>query len=244
VTTTKSKEQGCNCNYVPTQPTKVKVKKLEETKREAIVVHLRNDVLLTTPSWTNFQLEKYLKDDTKPAFFVNKCTVFCGGLAKMNLCLDAQRIRDLPNAGGTSVASEAMSFEILKRTLQAQLLKTEMELQYFPSNSKITDYAVTMFGLTIGVSVTRAMNFRGKFTLNDAQRLLTKKLYGVVVSTQNVLDNFHKQILHVWIRTDKDARVLKAAYHALDQSLKSNTVVMVTVATNAEWIFFEPKCKI
>jgi hypothetical protein len=57
-----------------------------------------------------------------------------------------------------------------------------MELEYFPYGSKITDYSVRCFGRSIGVSVTRAMKFRGVFTIEDGVALLTKKLNGVNAS--------------------------------------------------------------
>jgi hypothetical protein len=64
------------------------------------------------------------------------------------------RIRDLPNAGGNSVASEVMSFEVLRASYGADLLKTEMELEYFPMGGSITDYSVLLYDLHIGVSGT------------------------------------------------------------------------------------------
>ena len=54
-----------------------------------------------------------------------------------------------------------------------------MEVEYFPEGGSITDYMVQMFGLSLGVSVTRAMKYRGgTFTEEDAEKLLNKKLKG------------------------------------------------------------------
>ena len=53
-----------------------------------------------------------------------------------------------------------------------------MEVEYFPEGGSITDYMVRMFDQPLGVSVTRAMKFRGEFDVEDAQRLLNKKLNG------------------------------------------------------------------
>ena len=44
----------------------------------------------------------------------------------------------LPNAGGSSLCSEALSFEMLARAFGARLEMTEMELRYTPG-SQITD---------------------------------------------------------------------------------------------------------
>ena len=60
-----------------------------------------------------------------------------------------------------------------------------MEIQYFPEGSKKTDYSVLLFGKPIGVSVTRAMKFSGKFTEEDAINLLEKKLLGIILSSEN-----------------------------------------------------------
>ena len=53
-----------------------------------------------------------------------------------------------------------------------------MEVTYFPEGGSITDYTCEVFSTHIGVSVTRAMKYRGDYTLEDADRLLTKKLNG------------------------------------------------------------------
>ena len=53
-----------------------------------------------------------------------------------------------------------------------------MEMQYYPEGGSITDYSCSMFQTTLGVSVMRAMKFRGEFAIEDAERLLMKKLSG------------------------------------------------------------------
>ena len=83
-----------------------------------------------------------------------------------------------PNAGGNSVESETLSFEMLKKSFNAKLLKTEMEVSYWPMGGSITDYVCYMFDSIIGVSVTRAMKYNGEFTYEDANKLLVKKLKG------------------------------------------------------------------
>ena len=143
-------------------------------------------------------------------------------------------------AGGNSVNSEACSFELLYRLFRATLCRTETELRYWPTGSKITDYEARLFDMSIGVSVTRAMRHRGVFGPEDARRLLEKKLLGVVESSANVVDGrFHKQVLHVWTRTRHAARVIQQEHRRMSQDLRANTVVLVTVVKNANWIFYE-----
>ena len=57
--------------------------------------------------------------------------------------------------------------------------QTEMEVSYFPEGGSITDYVCELFGTKVGVSVTRAMKYRGEYTEGDAATLLMKKLKGI-----------------------------------------------------------------
>jgi len=150
----------------------------------------------------------------------------------------------IPNAGGSSVWSEVVSFEILSSMYKAQLLRTEMELEYWPLGSKITDYSVLLFGEKIGVSVTRALKFgdREKFSEVDALELLQKKLYGVNVSSRNVISNhsWKKQILFVWAKEKYIGDILiDTLNNKVEEELKSNTIIFVCTIknNNASWIF-------
>jgi len=160
----------------------------------------------------------------------------------VTLCEGAKKVLNTPNAGGTSIWSETISFEVLVSLCCAVLHRTEMEIEYMPG-SKITDYSVKVFGKDIGVSVTRAMKFSRKseiFTEEDAEKLLTKKLHGVNESTKGVVSQtWEKQILHVWTQHEYMSEILWDTYERLDENLKSNTLVVVTVCKNADWIFRE-----
>ncbi|KAJ9469596.1 hypothetical protein DIPPA_02123 [Diplonema papillatum] len=158
----------------------------------------------------------------------------------IRLSPDGQRIRDTPNAGGASVRSEVMSFELLRRAFKAELKATETEVWYWPKNGPITDYVCEIVGETIGVSVTRAFSYKGVLGPADASRLLRKKLQGVINSSKTVLyPEFTRQILHVWCEDAAAAAQLRRAYAGLQCCYKSNTVVLVTVASAASWIFDE-----
>jgi len=162
--------------------------------------------------------------------------------SRIRLGTDAQRMLCLPNAGGNSVVSELLSIELLNTFLQARLLCTEMELEYFPLGSKITDYSVTLDGRTFGVSVTRAMKFKGRFTPSDAEELLEKKLFGVVQSSKHVLKRYRwdKQILHVFAEHEYIYDELVRAYDKLPSELRANTLVLVTVCNaSTPFIFYD-----
>ncbi|KAK7091758.1 AAC-rich mRNA clone AAC4 protein-like [Littorina saxatilis] len=158
---------------------------------------------------------------------------------ELQFSMGASRLLTLPNAGGNSVLSEALSFELLQRCFKATLLKTEMEVQYFPMGGSMTDYVVSVCGQRIAVSVTRALKFGGAtFTLENATHLLHKKLRGVVQSSRNAVDKWSKQILHVWATSPSVADMLTIAYHTtVNSKVKANTVVLVTTATKSPFIF-------
>lgn len=151
----------------------------------------------------------------------------------------ASLIYNSPNAGGNSEVSEALSFEVLYRLFGIRLIKTEMEIGYFWTISKRTDYSAMCLGKRLGVSVTRAMKYRGVFTEADADVLLRKKLFGVLDSTKNVVerDSWTKQVLHVWTAEDYIVDMLHKAYSKLDASLRGNTIVIVTVSKRTPWIY-------
>ncbi len=141
------------------------------------------------------------------------------------------------NAGGNSLLSEVFSYEVLARCEGALLLKTETEITYQNAMGKITDLLVEIDGLKIGVSVTRALAFPfdDPYTEAQASTLLSGKLSDVQASSANVTlaDAWTKQILHVIAYSPMHADSLRAAYDALDASVKADTVVLVTV-TNGD----------
>jgi len=189
---------------------------------------------------------------TQVAFADNTSgSIFCNNIEfkrgfrpeRATLCSDAQRMLSLPNAGGNSVWSEVFSIELLGFLHRLKLQMTEMELEYQP-NSKITDFSITTGqNTTLGVSVTRAMKFqggrcKGLFTQEDAFKLLEKKLNGVNLSTRGIVNQqWDKQILHVWTEHAYMKDILMETYASLDAELKSNTIVLITVAENAPWLF-------
>ncbi|KAK3611271.1 hypothetical protein CHS0354_004920 [Potamilus streckersoni] len=155
----------------------------------------------------------------------------------MSLSAGALNILQVPNAGGSSIVSEVLSFEMLQRCFRAKLYKTEMEVSYFPEGGSITDYVCDMFNTKIGVSVTRAIKFHGEYVHDDAEHLLMKKLKGIVQSSRNSLEKWSKQILHVWSPNKHTANVITQVYNNLPDDVKSNTVVIVTTTQASNFIY-------
>lgn len=160
---------------------------------------------------------------------------------KPSLCADAFRVLEEENAGGSSLISESMSMELLARAFGAKLLKTEMQLRYFPTNSAMTDFSIEFDGVVLGVSVTRAISHPATpLTLENAVRLLEKKLSGVLRSTATCYNaGWNKQILHIWARSPRVVRVLEQAYASLAPELIANTLCLVTLCNGLPELFTE-----
>lgn len=144
-----------------------------------------------------------------------------------------QQVFDAGNLGGSSLHSEVISFEVLARCEGASLLATEGEIVYLDDMGIKTDLLVEIDGLSVGVSVTRAIGFpfEDPFTVMQAETLLVDKLGDILVSTANVAprDAWVKQILHVIAYADMHAESIFAAYATLPPEITADTLLVVTV---------------
>ena len=153
---------------------------------------------------------------------------------------DANRVLSSANAGGTSRVSEAMSAEVLSRAFGARLLATELEIAYWPTHGSITDFSIDLDGTILGVSVTRAIGPpSAEYTVEAAALLLSKKLGGILRSTESACGAWAKQILHVWVPTAATAATINKAYAALPLALVADTVVLVSVCDGLHALFHE-----
>lgn len=138
------------------------------------------------------------------------------------------------NAGGSSLFSELFAYEVLHRCEGAELLKTETEIDYVNPMGKLTDLLVSIDGLRIGVSVTRAVSFPrdAAYETAQAEALLQDKLQDVLESSANVAesDRWEKQILHVIAYGTSHGSALLDAYERLDASVRADTVLFVTIS--------------
>lgn len=202
---------------------------------------LINENFLIECNQTTSQVEKLICDKNKSGFIISYFHQI-KPYKSIELTKEALRMQNVPNAGGSSVESEVLSFEFFKKFFNATLLYTEMEVSYFPHGGSITDYVLTMFGIRIGVSVTRAMkkNFE-EFTIENAEFLLRKKLKGINQSSKNAMVKWNKQILHIWTYDDNSVDILLIAWSEIESCLKSNTVLVVTVATKSKELFINQK---
>lgn len=198
-------------------------------------------------------------------------------LSRVRWSPDASRMLANPNAGGSSLVSEVLAFEVLARAFGASLERTELELAY-SRGSKMTDFAIVLFGgFPLGVSVTRAYKWQGTSTkgqrpssggedeagdeqppqqlfgsgssppqpypssggleMEEARRLLRKKLAGINSSSRNVQNyNWRKQLLLVWCFHHRDAVMMEQIYQEMPADLRANTVLLLTRCDGVNWI--------
>lgn len=148
-----------------------------------------------------------------------------------------QKILTDGNAGGSSIFSELIAYEVLFRCETADLLKTETEITY-TGQGKITDLLVRIDGYKLGVSVTRAVSFprTSPYTVERAESLLTGKLGDILLSTANVTpaDAWEKQILHVIADEQAHVTSLQTALMNIPEATRADTIVVISVSEGAD----------
>ena len=187
-------------------------------------------------------LVKQIKDrKIKEAIWMDNCVNITNNVDPMKTLdtVGGKRIISTENAGGTSELSEAYSYELLCKQFNAQLLKTEMEVEYNVVNSKKIDYTCNINDIKIGVSVTRAYKPFGEFDENDALELMVKKLKSLIKCYDTMsVDEWDINLLHIWCQNSSHVNQLHNIYIYLKYykpELLRNTIVYVTCTNNGEW---------
>jgi hypothetical protein len=163
----------------------------------------------------------------------------------------AARLLSSPNAGGSSIYSEALSVELLSRLLGVNLFKTEKELVYqYPEeddnggSGPILDYACHYMTsshqlLTLGVSVTRAMAYHRNYTRQDANKLVNRKLKNMIKSSQGIVNTkFDRHILHVWTESGKNAALIRRVCRKLQMHEHYRNTIVLISTVNTDLVFF------
>lgn len=152
-----------------------------------------------------------------------------------DVCDFARKLYCEPNAGGKSVNSEAFSANILNELYGITNILSEMEVQYMWYDYTKCDYVCTIYDQRVGVSVTRAMAFPDPsyFTIDDADRLLKKKINGLMVAREGIITkyDFKKCILHIWCESKGIADIVKQRYQLIDNETRDNIIIVLTVTT-------------
>lgn len=149
------------------------------------------------------------------------------------------RIRETPNAGGSSVFSEVFAFEELARCEGAELLKTEEEIAYDTVGKK-TDLLVRFGDVKIGVSVVRTFGYPlgTPYTLDQAKTLIQRKLDDINTSSMLVseADRWEKQFLSVLAWDDATVETVHEAWTTFSAETRADTQLVV-VATHGTDLF-------
>lgn len=146
---------------------------------------------------------------------------------------EAKKSLLIDNAGGKSTVSEMYSIDYFVKIHSAKDCIFEKEVQYW-IDYKMVDFICEIDGCRIGVSVARAMEYlpRSPFDKNRAEKLLFKKLYGLIVARNSVMksQSFYKSILHIWCENHTIAGLLFEAFENLDNNhygLKVKGIVLL-----------------
>lgn len=135
------------------------------------------------------------------------------------------------NAGGKSQISEAVSIEYFTRMFGASAVKLEMEVAYYFRGCSMVDFVAKVGRRWFGVSVTRAMQYLDNvFDEFSADRLLRKKLYGLVVAT-TAGKGYSRSVLHVFCQNQRIAALCAGAAPAIlaEYEIADTVTVILTV---------------
>ena len=138
----------------------------------------------------------------------------------------------IPNAGGASEISEALSMQYMNYLFGVTEFIPEREVDYW-IEYKMCDYLMQLKDFNVGVSVTRAVlyPFQTEFTYDHAVALLKRKLYGLIIArnTVNLRHQFFKSILHIWCYSELTAINLRKAYQDLVNDDANKTYATIYV---------------
>ncbi len=206
-----------------------------------------NEAILGTLSGPRGVLRSQITAPT-PSIF-NNSLVFAPSerYTRAALSPGAQRIFDTPNAGGSSIESEVMSFEVLHDCEGATLAATETEIMYAPPDdggaNSITNILVSINGMRVGVSVTRIYR-PAPMVLSDAdvRSQHVTKLVGVNRSSQRVLpaQRWVKQILSVMVANHTVADQVLRVWPTIDAATRADTIIMMTTTRGGGFIYCNP----
>ena len=159
----------------------------------------------------------------------------------------SHRSMEIPNAGGSSNISEALSMEYLHAKYGAECFVPEMEVVYW-IESCLCDFLMVLPGENIGVSVTRAISYpfgvkgHSEYTIERARELLNRKLYKLLVARNAISEeqSFYRSILHVWCYDEQTAACIKRAHEEMveaDVDLTYNDVHVICTVCDTEYIY-------
>ncbi|MFB6418125.1 MULTISPECIES: hypothetical protein [Bradyrhizobium] len=144
----------------------------------------------------------------------------------------AQTIISSHAPGASAALSEAFSFEVLFRAANAELIKTEDQIQYLDQGGEKIDYTVEIDGDVFGVSAGKAAEFPPGTPIGapDALAFVESSLQEIQMARANVTmdDQWSKGILHYLAIDQQAADAVSAAWNAVDDGTRGDTILIVT----------------
>jgi hypothetical protein len=205
---------------------------------QVIMGNILKNVLLS-----NFILSDSVYLPTR--IFVDQYDVNVRQIQNNELCTDALRSLQTANAGGSSDISEAFSMDYFNNLYGINSFTLEMDVKYDVFNCSMCDFIMNVNNSNrIGVSVTRAYPYNQcigneMYSVNDANKLLKKKLFGLIVARSGVSKSqgFDKCILHIWAYNNIVVNSLTTAYDNIINEIDDadgihDVVIIITVSDN------------
>ena len=197
--------------------------------------YLFSDMIVSTDLHNHQQLKHKLQNG-QSGFFANELEIFQRPFLRAQY---GQKVIHEPNAGGNSIWSEVMSFELFGRLFNITQLKTEMQVRYNYENCPLADGTMMISDCNIGLSVTRAANWPSKdgFTDEDADNLLYKKMHGILFARNVAIksDRWSTSLLHIWCQSIDIYHTIQSSYHRLMASPGSTNKRLIVIATICSW---------
>lgn len=150
---------------------------------------------------------------------------------------ESQRLLSTENAGGSSIESEVLSFEVMKRILPYwELSSMEMTTKY-SSSGPMTDFVARSCinsTLELSVSVTRIFGWSASMRIGKSALtpLLLRKLSGLRCATSRILPRRKRgMVLFVWVpdgAVEKNVRrvwnKLCAVRHSMETTMEDGAI--------------------
>lgn len=181
------------------------------------------------------------------------------------LATDSQNLLSTENAGGSSIESEVLSFEVLKRIMPYWELSTMEMSTTYASSGPITDFVARSHispEQEISVSVTRIFGWSSNMKISKSALtpLLIRKLAGLRSATSRILPErrrgmilfiwvpdgtVEKNVHRVWNKLRADARLTasnassrqRTAYGvSYESGITDNVIVFVGVCKKESWM--------
>lgn len=126
----------------------------------------------------------------------------------------AKKSLSYKNAGGNSDISEMYSMDFFIKKYKATEFIFEKNIKYWVEY-KMVDFICSINKERVGVSVTRAMEYDKTFDYKDANKLLDKKIQGLVIARNSVVKSqcFNKSYLHIWCQNSNIKNILEDSFN-------------------------------